>query len=153
MGLVYNCCWSSPADTFWGPSPAGLMTIFYCIIFETPPTWRARSPYLGPPGTEWPSYTPGTGLPFRRLLRLAGLRRRYSQPSPHGFSIHCPAVKVKVKVMLWPTVSRSVGQSVLVSSTHLRLTNRFLLLPDSCGFVDVGRSLWWDKASAAYNCC
>jgi hypothetical protein len=32
-----------------------------------------RSPYLYPPGTGWPSYTPGTGFPFRRLLRLAGL--------------------------------------------------------------------------------
>jgi hypothetical protein len=34
------------------------MTTFYCIRFETPPTWRARSPYLYPPGTGWPSYTP-----------------------------------------------------------------------------------------------
>jgi hypothetical protein len=31
--------------------------------------------------------------------------------------------------------------SVLVSSLHLRLTTRFLLLSDSCGFVDVGRCL------------
>jgi hypothetical protein len=36
---------------------------------------------------------------------------------------------------------RSVGQSVLVPSTHLGLTTRFLLLSDSCGFVDVERSL------------
>jgi hypothetical protein len=33
---------------------------------------------------------------------------------------------------------RSVGQSVLVSSTHLGLTIRVLLLSYSCGFVDVG---------------
>jgi hypothetical protein len=33
-------------------------------------TWRARSPYLYPPRTGWPSYTPRH---FRRLLRLAGL--------------------------------------------------------------------------------
>jgi hypothetical protein len=27
----------------------------YCLRFETPPpTWRARSPYLYPPGTGWP---------------------------------------------------------------------------------------------------
>jgi hypothetical protein len=32
--------------------------IFCCLIFETPSTWRARSPYL---------YPPGTGFPFRRL--------------------------------------------------------------------------------------
>jgi hypothetical protein len=26
------------------------MTIFYCLIFETPSTWRARSSYLYPAG-------------------------------------------------------------------------------------------------------
>jgi hypothetical protein len=34
------------------------ITTFYCLRFETPPTWRARSPYLYHPGTGWPSYTP-----------------------------------------------------------------------------------------------
>jgi hypothetical protein len=38
---VYNCCWASPAQSFLGPSPAGLVAIFYCLRFETPPTWRA----------------------------------------------------------------------------------------------------------------
>jgi hypothetical protein len=41
-----------------GPSPAGLITLLYCLRFETPPTWRARSPFLYPPGTGLPSYTP-----------------------------------------------------------------------------------------------
>jgi hypothetical protein len=36
------------------------------------------------------------------------------------------------------TTRRSVGQSVLVSSTHLGPKTRFLLLSDSCGFVGVG---------------
>jgi hypothetical protein len=43
---------------------------------------------------------------------------------------------------------RSVGQSVLVSSTYLGLMTTFLLLSDSCGFVDVGRSLWRESGSA-----
>jgi hypothetical protein len=30
----------SPAQSFSGPSPAGLMTSFYCLRFETRPTWR-----------------------------------------------------------------------------------------------------------------
>jgi hypothetical protein len=51
-------CWSSPAQSFSGSSPTGLMTIFYCLRFETPLTWRARSQYLYPPGTGWRSYTP-----------------------------------------------------------------------------------------------
>jgi hypothetical protein len=32
-----------------------------------------------------PVIPPCTGFPFRRLLRLAGLRWRYSSPPPHGF--------------------------------------------------------------------
>jgi hypothetical protein len=42
--VVYNCCWSSLGQSFSGPRPEGLMTIFYCLRFETPPTWRVRSP-------------------------------------------------------------------------------------------------------------
>jgi hypothetical protein len=62
--VVQNCCWPSPAQSFSGPSPAVLMTILYCLRFETLPTWRARSPYLYPPGTGWPGYTPGHWVPF-----------------------------------------------------------------------------------------
>jgi hypothetical protein len=41
---VYNCCWASPAQSFLGPSPAGLMTIFYCLRFETPPNLEGQVP-------------------------------------------------------------------------------------------------------------
>jgi hypothetical protein len=34
--LVYSRCSSTPAQLFSVPSPAGLMTIFYCLKFETP---------------------------------------------------------------------------------------------------------------------
>jgi hypothetical protein len=40
------------------------MTTFYCLRFETPPTWRIRSPYLYPPGTWKASYTPRHSIPF-----------------------------------------------------------------------------------------
>jgi hypothetical protein len=50
---VYNCCWSSPAQSFSRPSLAGLVTIFYCFRFEAPSSWRVRSPCLYTPGTEW----------------------------------------------------------------------------------------------------
>jgi hypothetical protein len=62
--IIYNCCWPSPAQSFSGLSPAGLMTTFYCLRFETPATWRARSPYLYPPGTVWLSYIPRNRVPF-----------------------------------------------------------------------------------------
>jgi hypothetical protein len=33
--VFYNCCWSSPAQSFSGPSPMGLATIVNCLRFET----------------------------------------------------------------------------------------------------------------------
>jgi hypothetical protein len=56
--IIYNCYWPSPAKSFSGSSPAGLMNILYCVRFETPSTWTARSQYLYPPGTGRSSYTP-----------------------------------------------------------------------------------------------
>jgi hypothetical protein len=32
------CCWPLPAQSFFGPSPLGLATIFYCLRFETSPS-------------------------------------------------------------------------------------------------------------------
>jgi hypothetical protein len=42
------------------------VTIFYYLKFETPRTWRARSPnlYPPPPGTGRPGYTPRHWAPF-----------------------------------------------------------------------------------------
>jgi hypothetical protein len=48
---------------------------------------------------------------------------------------------------------RSIGQYVLVSSRHLGPKTRFLLLSDSCGFVDAGLPLWWEDMSDVYNFC
>jgi hypothetical protein len=42
--IVYNFCWSSSAQSFSGPSPAGLMTVFYCLRFETPPNLEGQVP-------------------------------------------------------------------------------------------------------------
>jgi hypothetical protein len=78
--VVYNCCWASPAQSFSSLSAAGLMITFDGLRLETAPTWRTRSPYLYPTRTGWPSYTPRHWVPFRRLLRLAGLRWKYLTP-------------------------------------------------------------------------
>jgi hypothetical protein len=47
---------------------------------------------------------------------------------------------------------RSVGQFVLVSSTHMGPKTRFLLLSDNFGFVDVGRPLSREDRSVVYSC-
>jgi hypothetical protein len=50
-----------------------LITIFYCIRFETLPTWRARSPYLYCPGIGSPGYISRHRVPFSspRMTRRA----------------------------------------------------------------------------------
>jgi hypothetical protein len=36
VGAVFcMCCWPLPAQSFSGPSPLGLETVFYCLRFET----------------------------------------------------------------------------------------------------------------------
>jgi hypothetical protein len=90
MGLLFiNCCWSSPAQSFSGPGPTGLIIIFYSLRFETRPTWRARSPYLYPPGTGWPSYTPRHWVPFSSppKTRRATVEEFENPPPRRGLSI------------------------------------------------------------------
>jgi hypothetical protein len=114
--VVYNCCWSSPAQAFPGPSP-----------------WDS-----------WPYFTVSDSrLPFRRHLRLAGIRWRYSTPPPHG-AADCWS---------WSYV-KTDGQAAspsLASSTHLGLDTRFLFLSDRCWFVDVGRPHWREDRSDFYS--
>jgi hypothetical protein len=67
MGLSFTIAAGPCQRSHSGQSPAGFMT-FYCLTFETPPTWRARSPYLYTPGTGWPGYTSRHWVPFSSPL-------------------------------------------------------------------------------------
>jgi hypothetical protein len=60
-----------------GPSLAGPMTIFDCLRFATPLPGGPGPRIYHPLEQGSPVIHPGTGFPSRRLLRLAGIRRRY----------------------------------------------------------------------------
>jgi hypothetical protein len=83
--FLSECCWLKLAVLFlWGalsdertglqfavkslnvPSRAEPTNILYSS--ETPSTWRAGFPYLYPPRTGWPSYTPWHWFPFTPCL-------------------------------------------------------------------------------------
>jgi hypothetical protein len=64
--LLYNCFWALTEQSHLCRSPAELTAIFYCLIWDSP-NLEGR-----------------TGFPFCRLLRLAELRWRYSNPPSHG---------------------------------------------------------------------
>jgi hypothetical protein len=82
--VIYNCCWSKPAQLFSGLSPTGLMTTFCCLSFKTPPNLEDQVPiFISPRKKGGQVIPPGTGFPFRCLLCLAGLQWRYLAPSPH----------------------------------------------------------------------
>jgi hypothetical protein len=85
-------------------------------------------------------------FPFRRLLRLAGSRWKYSTPPPHGFRMNW--IQVKFRVTLRLTVSQSVTLGV---EAHLGLVARYLLIFDSYGLVFVRRPLWREDGSVVYN--
>jgi hypothetical protein len=52
--VIYSCCWASPAQSLSCPSCTGLVTTFYCLQFETPPTWRASFLHFFPQGQGSP---------------------------------------------------------------------------------------------------
>jgi hypothetical protein len=75
-----------------------------------------------------PVISPGTGFHFRRLLRKAGLRWKFSTTPPHG---NWPIVRVRVRVLYdWQFTAK---QFVLAPSP-LRLTARiFFSQLNTCG--------------------
>jgi hypothetical protein len=58
----YSCFWALPEQSLPGLSPAGLRIICYCLI------WHSRPPCFYPPGTGWPSYSPGHWVTFSSPL-------------------------------------------------------------------------------------
>jgi hypothetical protein len=74
---------------------------YFTVSFETSPTWRARSPYLYPPGTRWPSYTPRNWVPFLSPLTTRKATLTVSWPP----STRENGVELE---FLRPTVSRPV---------------------------------------------
>jgi hypothetical protein len=108
----YTCYWSSPAQSLSGPNLTGFTTLYFCLRFETPSTCRYRSPYLHPKEQESPVILPDAGLPSRPLLRLVGLRWRYS----NRLHKESKCNKVKVKVTLQPIISRPVRLGVRLPS-------------------------------------
>jgi hypothetical protein len=67
--LLYNFFWALPGS---GPCQGSHSYVevshnsqpYFTVSSETPPNWRARSPYLYPTGTGWPSCTPRQWVPF-----------------------------------------------------------------------------------------
>jgi hypothetical protein len=69
--------------------PKSLRTHDHILLshLTLPQPGRPSSRIYIPEEQGGPVIPPGTGFAFRHLLRLAGLRWRYSNPSPHGVHV------------------------------------------------------------------
>jgi hypothetical protein len=88
---------------------------------------------------------PGTGFPFCHLLRIVGLRWKYSNPPSHGVGLNFEVRSY------FTTDSQSVSMSWC--RAHLRTCDQILLsvgmlLSEICGLVSVGLPLWREDGSA-----
>jgi hypothetical protein len=83
MSRLPTICQESAHPVF---SSLDFTTIFFSFFTEQSrqPCLQPRAPVMFPQRQGEPVIPPGTGFPFRRLLRLAGLRWRYSNPPPRG---------------------------------------------------------------------
>jgi hypothetical protein len=90
------------------------MAKFYCLRFETPSTWRARSPHLYPPGTGWPDYTPRHWVPFssppttlRTVVELfnraSSTKMEYTSQAQHKSSARAETKLLTPNVTCWDT--------------------------------------------------
>jgi hypothetical protein len=70
-----------------GLSPVGLKNILSQFLRLPQPGGPGLHIYI-PQEQGGPDKPPGTGFPFRCLLRLAGLQWRYSIPPPHGMTLN-----------------------------------------------------------------
>jgi hypothetical protein len=67
-------------------------------------------------GQSGPAISPGTGFPFRRLLRLARLRWRYSTPPPQGLQYPPPRkywlfVKRTSRLIMWLKITSMYSEN------------------------------------------
>jgi hypothetical protein len=132
--VSYIWRWVSQDQSFSGPSPAGLMTIFYCPKLEISPTLSSRLQYLFPQDQ---------GVDVRRSLWWedgsvsysccwASSDQSFLGPSSVGLIIvfYCPKLEISQTL-----------------SARLQY-----LFPQEQG-VDVRRSLWREDGSVSYSCC
>jgi hypothetical protein len=128
--LLYNCFRALPEQSLLGQSPTELTAIFYCLVWDSQPGRSGPRIYI-PQEQSGPVVPPGTGFPFCRLLRFAGLRWRYSNPPPHGKKdrsrLLCPLI-CKGPDMDWSLIVFPHFHCLLDGKTILWSWNRLSVL-------------------------
>jgi hypothetical protein len=101
---------------------------FYGLRLETPPTWRTRPPYLYPPGTGWPGYTPRQWVLFSSPPMTRRATAEVFDPSFTRVWIHMSKSKSKL-LYDW----RFTASQFVLASSPLRPTTRDFFQVNLCG--------------------
>jgi hypothetical protein len=144
------CLWCSPTHSFSGPSSAGLMTIFFCLRFETLPTCRASSPYLYPSRVGWPSYTPQRRVTFSSPLNNS---LGYSDGTWTDSIRSCSVSSAATSQSYITTDDKSASLCWCQAPTHLRAHGLIFITFRQLHVFYVGHLLWREDGHAVYNCC
>jgi hypothetical protein len=140
VGRSGNCCWSSSTRPFLPPSPAGLIPQYWGLT-----TLGVVQLYLT------------ASLTTKLLLVLAStviLDSEYHGTNDHYLTFW--RLWEPSELLLFECKGQNqrhvtTDGQCLVSigvKPHLGPKTRFLSLSDSCGFIDVGRPLWWEDGTA-----
>jgi hypothetical protein len=121
--LLLGACQSSHS---WVEVPQNSRP-YFIVSSETPSTWRARFPYLYPPETGWPSYTPGqwiflSPLTTRRDYGGGILNRLHTGPIPASVNLR-PTVSQPVCLGVRRT-SGTCDQYQSLSQSHITSDNQ-----------------------------
>jgi hypothetical protein len=127
--VVYNCFYTSPAQSFLGPSPEGLIIIFYCLKFETLPTWR-KVPLL---------ISPRNGVAQLYFKALG------CQSSSQNQSQNCITIVGQSASLAWCQAP--------IRDPRQAIPFFLKLFVHSYGFVYVTRPLWREVGSVVFTCC
>jgi hypothetical protein len=104
-----------------GTSPAGLMTLFYCLRLETAPTWRVRSRIYIPQEQGGPVIPPGTGFCSFPLSRNGSWSSLYS------FGTDRTENTISSSIVAWRHYCRREAFSTSPPSVGLHLVIRELI--------------------------
>jgi hypothetical protein len=93
---------------------------YFTLRFETPPTWRARSPYLYLPGTGWPRYTPRHCIPLSPPPPARRAKVKVFDPTSTRVTSNCRACNTSARTTQktpFPNNS-SIVTELFISSLH-----------------------------------
>jgi hypothetical protein len=144
--VIYNFCWPSPAQSFLGLSPARLMTIFYCLRFDTPPNLKGQVPVFTSPWNRMAQLYP-QALGF---LRVASYN---SQGYSEGIQtcLHKSSLLVAAYLIFWERPANTQWTPYVASGQTAQtapLTTLLLLY-----YIAISTNCAENTTSKLLHCC